>query len=713
MRNKSYNCNSNHITISFVTIATLIASTLPLSLSARSLSPAEALGMAQHSIDRQAAFAGNGSFNVLNTMSSTSSAPKLVYTEKTDGRSTVYVYNRPTGGFLVVAADDAAGVPLLGYTTEGSFDAASAPENIMGWISGYGEQIAYAADNVETINSAYDDLESLVDHKAVAPIVKTLWGQTAPYNTLTPEVSGAHSPVGCVATAMAQVMSVYRYPSCGTGSVSYRSSSLGLTMEYDFTAHPIDWDKIDNRYSSTSTGERAEAIAELMYTCGMATKMNYGRSASSANYVNAFKGLFTYLGYDAGMSYLQRQYYTEAEWDNLVYAELEAGRPVLYSGTSKTEGGHAFVCDGYSSDSYYHINWGWDGYLNGYFRLSALDCRKNGNGFNNNSTMIIGIKPAEEGSTTNPVFTANGSIFIDRPAISRRNGVLLTIDHTTGGIWHYAVAKSYGTFGVELTNIETGEVHDVFSTTASNLLSGQCVRKFVVHSSKMPDHGVWRMSSVYLPEDAATPHKVSYLPTIESAYILTCTSDSVHFETESAYLARKAAEESILKVTEYNAPEMVSDTELLVPMTLVNTTATTQEVELTARLMMGDDEMYASEAVMFAIGAREEETMELSFNFENAPESGNYVVEITDAAGHIVGERMTLTVEHNDNIQAAIGDLPTDDMEVAMIEVYEISGRLALRAASTDEMNSLPAGLYIVRTTYTSGHMTSKKTLIR
>lgn len=44
----------------------------------------------------------------------------------------------------------------------------------------------------------------------------------------------------------------------------------------------------------------------------------------------------------------------------------------MYSGAS-SGGGHAFVCDGADGNGLYHINWGWNGYQDGYFDITILN----------------------------------------------------------------------------------------------------------------------------------------------------------------------------------------------------------------------------------------------------------------------------------------------------------------------------------------------------
>ena len=83
--------------------------------------------------------------------------------------------------------------------------------------------------------------------------------------------------------------------------------------------------------------------------------------------------------------------YNATDCKNLLKSELDARHPVYYSG-SGTDGGHAWVCDGYrNSDSKFHMNWGWSGVSNGYFTIGALTTPAGT--FNSSNSIVCGIKP--------------------------------------------------------------------------------------------------------------------------------------------------------------------------------------------------------------------------------------------------------------------------------------------------------------------------------
>jgi hypothetical protein len=161
---------------------------------------------------------------------------------------------------------------------------------------------------------------------------------------------------------------------------------------------------MSNTYSSSSTSASKKAVAELMYHCGVGVEMDYTDDGSSAGDISAATALKTYFGYDAGITYLSRNYYSYTEWIDLIKTELKDNRPIYYSGNSDDEYGHAFVCDGYDANGLFHFNWGWGGMSDGYFEVSALNpghtgIGGNADGYNQSQVMLIGIQPDNGGQS--------------------------------------------------------------------------------------------------------------------------------------------------------------------------------------------------------------------------------------------------------------------------------------------------------------------------
>lgn len=336
-----------------------------------------------------------------------------------------YAINRGSGsGYVIVAANDRLGAEVLGYADNGSVDTLNMPDNLRWWLSTYDAQAAYAAKHGTTaVTRATSSSSSRAE---IEPLLTCNWNQDSPYNQMCPTYNGKTCAVGCVATAMAQVMYYHKWPKQGTDSISYEWKQGNQTLSKDFSKSTYDWEHMTDTYSSSSTDTEKNAVAQLMVDAGYAARMQYGESSSS-NGLKAAQGLVNYFGYDKCAHFMPRNAYSSEEWQDSLYGELKAKRPVLYYGSDRdVEGGHAFVMDGYK-DGYYHVNWGWSGISDGYFVLTDLTPAAQGTGgsaygYSYEMFMIVGVKPASEGSSSlDPLALYNyGDFKISGNAIATR-----------------------------------------------------------------------------------------------------------------------------------------------------------------------------------------------------------------------------------------------------------------------------------------------------
>ncbi len=317
-----------------------------------------------------------------------------------------YVFDMGSDGFVIISADDNL-LPVIGYSKERVFPKESLPPHIAKWFEQYKAEIRYVLENdiaaTDEIRSRWETLlsgetqatDALLE---VNPLLTTRWDQAPYYNAYCP--GGAVT--GCVATAMAQIMKYWNYPQQGTGYHSYNEDDYG-TLSANFGATTYNWSAMPNAVFSPNN-----AVATLMYHCGVSVDMNYGLASSggSGAYVLSSTSpvthcseyaLKTYFGYSPAISGAKRSNYTSASWISLMKSELDASRPILHTGFG-SGGGHAFVCDGYDNSNYFHFNWGWSGNSDGYFWIDQLNPGTLGagggsGGFNSNQQILIGIKP--------------------------------------------------------------------------------------------------------------------------------------------------------------------------------------------------------------------------------------------------------------------------------------------------------------------------------
>lgn len=330
----------------------------------------------------------------------------LVLEKVSEVADAYYVFNIQDGGFVIAAADDQ--VPaVLGYTDNGSFDADDIPDNMRGYLEGMAAEIQAIRQGLGTGVTSNSS-----DRQAIAPMVTTKWRQGAPCYYQCPTIGSSYCVTGCVATAMAQVMKYHEWPKekCQTIPSYYVSEKVGTLSA--LPAVVFDWANMKDTYSTstTSTDVSAQAVAQLMRYCGQSVAMKYNTGSSSANTYSMVGALKNYFNYDVGVHKEPRKNYNIDDWNNLIYRELTEKRPVVISGKS-SGGGHAFICDGYDADDYFHINWGWGGGSDAYFLLSVLNPYDNSgtgasttrDGYSAQNYAIVGIQPPTENSTLPPL----------------------------------------------------------------------------------------------------------------------------------------------------------------------------------------------------------------------------------------------------------------------------------------------------------------------
>lgn len=285
----------------------------------------------------------------------------------------LYVFNNASGpGFVIVSGDDAVR-SILGYSFDNEFVVEDMPVNVRGWLYGMEDEILDAMQ--------YDGRQQpltkpeLTSGVVLKQYTTALWDQTDPYNSMCPVINGQDSYTGCVATAMAIVMRHHKWPDAGEGSVpGYVTSTYNVPVSSVNLGQAYDWDNMPLTYTGTSTEAQKKAVARLMADCGAILKMDYGpigSYGSAAFSEDVPLALSKYMKYDPSLMLYERGCYTEDEWNSMLRKELDENGPVLYRGQS-SEGGHMFVLDAYTNKNYYGVNWGWSGYCNGFFTLSAL-----------------------------------------------------------------------------------------------------------------------------------------------------------------------------------------------------------------------------------------------------------------------------------------------------------------------------------------------------
>ena len=334
-----------------------------------------------------------------------------------NGNQPIYIFNREGGGYVIVSGDDRT-FDILGYGYTGEIDPETMPANMKEWIGAYCATIA----NLDGHEYAIAPRTPSKVKAEIKPRMMTTWNQSDPYNRRAPyytyTVDGVtHSEpavTGCTATALAQVMYYYRYPDAVQEDIPGYDGKFDLdiddnTVEATYTVAPvaagtpIDWDNMLLSYEENGTynATQVDAVANLMQYLGAAFKMNYGPE-SGATIDNVLAGTFNAFGYKDAYLVYSGAYETYEEWADRVYEELAAAEVVAFGGQSLL-GGHMFVLDGYEGEDYFHVNWGWGGVSDGYFKLSIMDptgLELELFGYNTAQHFIAGLGPNGKGATT-------------------------------------------------------------------------------------------------------------------------------------------------------------------------------------------------------------------------------------------------------------------------------------------------------------------------
>ena len=350
-----------------------------------------------------------------------------------------YAFNvRGNNGFVIVAGDDCV-KPILAYSTSGSFNPQDVAEGFAYMLNNYREEIHYVREhNIPATPDIIAEWRSVMTtgnlrqgrtaRAVVGPLCQTIWNQNFPYNSQCPEDpegNGGHVYAGCVATAMGQVMKFWNYPEQGTGSYTYnpegydpQTANFGET-EYHFELMP-------NSLDSLSTEEDYFYIAQFLHHCGISVDMQYSGHGSGAYSQDVITAVQNYFGYTTGeyetLSFWGFNFYTNEQWAQMLKdGGLDEHIPLYYSGSDDNgAGGHAFVCDGYDENDYFHYNWGWSGRDDAWCPIGALNTTKYA--FNDANAFIGHIVPS------NSSYYQRADTVIDFTVMENedRGGVLLT-----------------------------------------------------------------------------------------------------------------------------------------------------------------------------------------------------------------------------------------------------------------------------------------------
>ena len=429
--------------------------------------------------------------------------PELIYTSSGKSGATAYVFNYGNNGFVMLSADDLA-VPVLGFSESGKFDPDDIPCGLRFWMDCYARRL----DAVREDGYSVATRKETAEREPLDPALTTKWGQSEPFNRHCPKMGDESCVTGCVATAMAQVLNLYRYNGKGDGKYSYSWTSLEETglveyeLSYDFSSLDFDWDNMLDVYTGEYSDAEADAVADLMLACGISVDMAYATAASGTLAQFVPYALWKHFGFNAGIYTVERDCFRDPEmsWDDFVYSQIREHGAVLYNGVTSAHEGHAFVCDGYREDGYFHFNWGWNGLSDGWFRLDALDPEVQGTGgsansyaFNYQQNIHAFVSPGTEGESYLPSICGRDDSF----NVTSKNAPLGKKVKVAGSIINCSQLDYTLDFGCLLTDSEWNNEGRVLPVTSFDLES--CGAKTIYNNVVFPEdieEGIYCMRPV-------------------------------------------------------------------------------------------------------------------------------------------------------------------------------------------------------------------------
>lgn len=632
-----------------------------------------------------------------------------------------YVFNTyGKKGFVIISGDDEL-TELVGYSNEGEFRSENAPENLRAWLDGYAAFVRSVRDGESRpMRASVNNATPVVE-----PLVTTRWNQGEPYNLLCPYDSsvGVTCPTGCAATSMAQLINYHEWPVQGKGTKSYNSSYGRLTV--DFSKSVYDWANMKDRYESYYdedknivnewTDTEANAVAKLMYDCGVALEMGYGPYSSGAADTEMPLALCNYFNYHADL--ITRDGHTVDEFLARIKEELDNSRPLVFNGQG-SGGGHSYIVDGYDSNDYLHVNWGWGGISDGYFNVSYMNPDDLGTGggsggFNEMQSIVVAY-PDEtgEGSVGQNVMRlvdssmwGGGDGYVKALQESIVKGEDFKVEYY--GIWNMVNLDYIGEFALGIFDSDG----KMLSVTASN--------KAIIG----------RFNLTYYPETLVANEELAALS--DGDYTIRMISrqqgydDWVRVATDGIDIAVSGNE---IKKREPVVPTAVISCENLEVLTSTVGIDDTIDIQITLKndseydfmgkvsLLVSNDEtnkkMYKSSVNVF-VGRNGEQTATANLRISSSMKAGRYRIEVdgveatNDVELNYIGGEAIAYVEvvdpsgvasvGGDNVSVSVrGNVIYVDGTADNVAVYDLSGVCVCSTAEREIPMNAP-GVYFVK----------------
>lgn len=457
--------------------------------------------------------------------------------------SSLYIYNNEEKpGFAIVSGSDKLR-PVIGYSETGTIDPENMPENLTHWLHWVEEATQYLEEHPECALTE----SQLSSTTVIAPLLGNIaWGQDYPFNAKCPD----NSVVGCVATAAAQCVYYHRYPTTGVGTYT-NASDASQTVKFSQVTY--NYNLMFDNYSTenTYTSAQVNEVAKLSYHCGVICDMEYGQEGSSASIVNLRRGLVENFNYDPYCQMIFRASHTYDEWQKYLVSELEASRPVIFAGScNNASEGHCFVIDGVDAQGLYHVNWGWNGYYDGYYDVTILNPEEVGigadvstDGFCSDQSILIQLAP--KGKLSNPTYFTSitaptGSFSISTKSLALGNVAAFSLSE----VYNYSNTAITGKFGLAFvqngTVVQTSTCYGnatTFNGASTDGVYGGSLSNASVSIPKTLSAGTYQVYACFIPSSGDFENECGLIyckATSPSYYTCTVSNGKVSFSQGSS-----------------------------------------------------------------------------------------------------------------------------------------------------------------------------------
>ncbi len=352
---------------------------------------------------------------------------------------------------------------------------------------------------------------SSVNETRTAPLLQSEWNQQtvngeACYNYYAPpgpDGAAGNYYIGCVATAMAQVMRYFTYPTAGIGVTSYTyqvsgSSTSGNSRGSDGSGNAYNWSQMPLKPATSGvTSNQRQMIGSLCYDCAITARMNFTPTGSGAQYLNACTAMKNTFGFGNIIYAYSGNQATTIAMDTLqpiIDSNLAADLPIML-GISRNTGsgwsGHAVICDGHGytgGTEYHHINMGWGGAYDAWYSLPTIDAATD-----RTYTVVDSVMYNIFTNGTGELIS--GRVYIGGDII---DGAIVTATAISGGTTYTATTDANGYYGIQVPSLAS------YQLTASNNGSRLFIKTVAVgNSANFGDCGNYWDSS--LEANVATP----------------------------------------------------------------------------------------------------------------------------------------------------------------------------------------------------------------